>query len=112
MGGSTNELSTAWVSTACGSSVASCAVSDGTVGLGAMVPAVNFQALSKTEFHENDVAGEISPALASNGSVVWASSVGGPSVISAAGCANRAGSETTGEPKVSGAAADTLDSNC
>jgi hypothetical protein len=62
--GSTTELSTA-----CGSSVASSAVSDGTVGLGAMVPAVNFQALSKTEFQENDVADGISPALAVKGSV-------------------------------------------
>ena len=36
---------------------------------GAMGPAVNFQALSKTEFHENDVADGISSALAAKGSV-------------------------------------------
>ncbi len=34
-----------------------------------MGPAVNFQALSKTEFHENDVADGISSALAAKGSV-------------------------------------------
>jgi hypothetical protein len=36
---------------------------NGTVGLGAMGPAVKFQALSKTEFHENEGAGVLSAGV-------------------------------------------------
>jgi hypothetical protein len=36
------------------------------VGLGAIVPAANFQALSKTEFHENEVGREVSTTVESD----------------------------------------------
>ena len=56
------------ISECCRSSETSGPFSNGPVGLGAIVPAVNFQALSKTEFHENELGGGTSAALGAEGS--------------------------------------------
>ena len=69
MGASTIMVSSATgISECCGSSETSGPFSNGAVGLGAIVPAVNFQALSKTEFHENELDGGSPAALEVEGS--------------------------------------------
>ena len=69
MGASTLVVSSATgMSECCGSSEPSGPFSNGAVGLGAIVQAVNFQALSKTEFHENELDGGPSAALGAEGS--------------------------------------------
>ncbi len=98
MGDSTRELSAACICTGPDSSATCRPASDGSVGLGAMVPAVNFHAVSNTEFHENEVGGVSSGGLAANGSGERSGFTAGASTSPFAGCKKATASpESAGE---------------
>jgi hypothetical protein len=73
-----------------------------------MVPAVNFHALSNTEFHENEVGGVSSGGLAAKGSGERSGFTAGASTSPIAGCRKATASgESAGESVSTGSASGT-----